>query len=182
MIISANLLAAAAAGAAQAKTGLPQLHVPDFAPQLIWLAITFGALYLLMSRLALPRISEVIEERRLRIQRDLDEAERLKSETERALASYEQALADARTKANGIAKETRDRLAAEVDRERGGVETLINTKLADAEKRIGEMKSRALTEVNSIATDTAGAIVEKLLGRGVDASEIRQAMAAAPAE
>ena len=102
--------AAAVPDTVKAKSGLPQLNVADFAPQLIWLALTFGLLYLIMSRVALPRIGEVIEERSQRIQRDLDEAERLKGETEKALGAYEQALAEARAKAQGIAKETRDKL------------------------------------------------------------------------
>jgi F-type H+-transporting ATPase subunit b len=184
MLTSAAAFAAAAgaAGAAAAKGGLPQLHVPDFAPQLIWLAITFGALYFLMSRVALPRIGEVIEERRQRIQRDLDEAERLKSETEKAIANYEQALADARAKAGGIAKETRATLASEVDAERATVEQEIAAKLADAEARIAKTKSNALSQVNDIAADTASAIVERLLGQKVSVDDVRTALTPAPAE
>lgn len=176
MLPSASVLAAAAAGAAQAKSGLPQLNVPDFAPQLIWLALTFGLLYLIMSRVALPRIGEVIEERSQRIQRDLDEAERLKGETEKALGAYEQALAEARSKAQGIAKETRDRLATEVDAERGSVESQMAAKVADAEKRILDMKSKALAQVSEIAADTASTIVETLTGGKVDVAEVKRAM------
>ena len=100
------------------KSGLPQLNIPDMAPQLIWLALTFGLLYIVLSRVTLPKIASVIEERQNRIQRDLDEAERLKEETDAALAAYEQALAEARGRANGIARETREQLTAEVNGER----------------------------------------------------------------
>lgn len=175
MLSSLTMLAA---GAAQASGGLPQLNAADYAPQLIWLAITFGALYVILSRVALPRISDVIEERQNRIQRDLGEAERLKTETERALAAYEQALAEARAKAQGIARETRDRLGAEVDQERQRVEQTITSQLADAEKRVTETKAAALAKVNEIAADTVGAIVQKVTGATVSADEIRQALAA----
>ena len=81
-----------------------------FEAQLVWLAITFIILYVVISRMALPRIGEVLEERQDRIQRDMDEANRLKEETDKAIANYEEALATARQKANGIAEETRAKL------------------------------------------------------------------------
>jgi len=175
MLLSLTVLAAGAAEAA--KGGLPQLHAPDFAPQLIWLVLTFGALYVLMSRVALPGIAEVLDERQNRIQRDLGEAERLKSETERALAAYEQALAEARAKAQTIARDTRDKLASEVDDERRRVETIIAAKLVEAERRVGETKSAALARVNDVAAETVGAIVNKVSGLEVTADEVRSALA-----
>ena len=111
------------------------LDAGTFVPQLVWLALTFGLLYLLLKRFALPRVGEVIEERRERIQRDLEKAEKLKAETQQALAIYEQALADARAKASALAKDVRDKLAAEIDKERAGVEAQIAAKLADAEAK-----------------------------------------------
>jgi F-type H+-transporting ATPase subunit b len=176
MLASLTALAAAAAAAADKKAGLPQLHLPDFAPQLIWLALTFGFLYFMLSRVALPRVGEVIEERRERIQRDIDEAARLKGETDKAMAEYEQSLADARARAGGIAKDTRDRLAKEVDAERGKVEAQVASKLADAEKRISDMKTRALGQVQDIAAETAGEIVTRLTGVAVSADEARRAL------
>ena len=176
MLASLVVLAAAAGEAAQSSGGLPQLHVPHFSPQLIWLAITFGVLYFILSRWSLPRVAEVIEERRDRIQRDLDEAERLKGETEKALAAYEQELAAARGRASAIARETRDALTAEVDGERGRVDAQVNAKVADAEKRIADMKSKALAQVSEIASDSAGAVVSKLIGAEVSPDEARRAL------
>ena len=182
MLASLAVLVAATAEATEQTGGLPQLNAPDFAPQLIWLAITFGALYFILSRWSLPRITEVIEERRDRIQRDLDEAESLKGETEKALIAYEQELAAARGRAGSIARETREKLAAEVEQERTRVDGQVNAKLADAEKRIAEMKTRALAQVNEIATDTAGSIVEKLIGAEVSAEDARGALEPVPGE
>lgn len=171
------LWVSSAAMAAEGKTGLPQLNTDHFIPQLFWLTLSFIALYLIMSRVALPRVGEVIEERRDRIQRDLDTAERLKGETDKALASYEKALADARSNASSIAKETRDRLSAEVDKEKSKVDGQIGAKLADAENRIAATKSKALASVNEIAIDTAGAVIEKLAGERVSADDIKRALA-----
>ncbi|MGQ0672346.1 MAG: F0F1 ATP synthase subunit B family protein [Hyphomicrobium sp.] len=160
-----------------ALAGLPQLNTDHFAPQLFWLALTFGVLYYIMSRIALPRVGEVIEERRDRIQRDLDAAERLKGETEKALAGYEKALSDARGNAAGIAKETRERLAGEVDKEKSKVDAVIAAKLVDAETRISATKVKALASVGDIATETAGAVLSKLINQTVSADEIRKALA-----
>jgi len=158
------------------KGGLPQLNVPDMAPQLIWLALTFGVLYLVLSRVTLPRIGSILEERQNRIQRDLDEAERLKDETDKALAAYEQSLAEARTNATSIARETRGRLAAEVEKERTKVEAELAGKLANAESRISSMKAEAMANVSDIASETVGDVVKKLIGADVSQDEIRAAL------
>ena len=161
--------------AGQAKV-FPPLDPSTFAPQLFWLALTFGVLYVILSRVALPRVSEVIEERRDRIQRDLDAAERLKDETENALAGYEKALSDARSNASGIAREERETLNAEVTAEQAKVEDQISAKLAEAETRIDETKKKALSGVNTIAADTAVAIVSKLLGQDISIDEAKRAL------
>src|ERR1700741_3893712 len=150
-------------GAGQVKVFSP-LDPGTVVPQLFWLALTFGLLYVLLKRFALPRVGEVIEERRERIQRDLQKAEELKVETEQALATYEKALAEAPAKAGGIAKDIRDKLAAELDAERSKVEAEIAAKTSAAEARIAQSKASAMARVNEIAADTAGAIVARLTG------------------
>ena len=165
-----------AAQAAEKVGGMPQLDPSGFEPQLIWLAITFVTLYFLLPRIALPRIGEVIEERRDRIQRDIDEAERLNAETERAIAAYEQALAEARAKAHAIAQEARAALDAEVAEERGRVEAEIAERTAKAEARIASARDAAMAHVDEVAADTAAAILEKLIGARASPDEIRRAI------
>ena len=155
----------------------PPFDPGSFAPQLVWLAICFGALYVLLARVALPKIGGVLAERSDRIQRDLNEAERMKTETDAALKAYEQSLADARGKAQTIAKDTRDRIATQLDRDRQKADLENAAKIAEMEKRIASNKTRALASVNDIAADTAGSIVSKLLGRDIPADEIRAALA-----
>lgn len=162
--------------AAEAKGGLPQLNVHDFAPQLIWLFASFVVLYWLMAWVALPKVGGVIEERAQRIQRDLDEAARLKGETEKALADYEASLTSARTRAGGIAKDIRDKLNAEVEAERVRVEKQVASRLADAEKRIQDLKSRALNDVGQIATETAEAILGQLQGKPAARAAVESAV------
>jgi F-type H+-transporting ATPase subunit b len=160
----------------------PPLDPGTFVPQLFWLAVTFGLLYLLIKRLVLPRVGAVIDERRERIERDLAKAETLKVETEQALASYERALGEARARASAIGKEMHDRRAAEIDQERAKVDAEIARKLADAEARIAQSKTRAMAGVGEIAGDTAGAIVARLLGKEVSKDEVRRALVQRAAE
>ena len=162
---------------AAAPEVFPPFDPRTFSAQLFWLALSFGALYFLMARIALPRIGEVIEERRDRIQRDLDEAARMKMETDAALKAYEQSMADARGKAQGLAKDTRDKLAAQTEAERHRVEGQLNAKLVETEKRIADTKTRALTSVDEIASSTAADVVTALTGKQVSADEVRQALA-----
>lgn len=180
MNMLATVAAEAAADAAHAGGGgLPQLNVETFAPQLFWLVLTFASLFFFLWKVALPRIGEVIEERSDRITRDIEAAQRLKSETDKALADYEKALADARAKASGIAKETREQISAQTQSKKAGVEKTLAAKLADAERRISESKVKALSAVNDIAADTAGAVVSQLIGQSVSADEVKKALASA---
>ncbi len=157
----------------------PPLDATTFAPQLFWLALTFGLLYVLLKRFALPRVGEILDERQARIQRDLDKAEGLKVETQQALAGYEQSLSDARGRAQGIAADVRNKLMQEIDGERAKIDAEIARQAADAEARIDGSKQKALSNVNDIATDTASAIVAKLLGKEVSRDEIQSALSRA---
>jgi F-type H+-transporting ATPase subunit b len=172
---------AAPESAVHAKA-FPPLDPGTFAPQLVWLALTFGLLYLVLKKVALPRVGEVIEERRDRVKRDLEQAEKLKADTEAAIAGYEQALAEARAKANGMAKEMRDKLTSEIDKERAKVEAEIGSKLAEAERRIADTKARALAGVGDIASEVAGAIVARLIGKEVTKDEVKRALMQRAAE
>jgi F-type H+-transporting ATPase subunit b len=159
----------------------PPFDPASFGGQLLWLAITFGALYLLMSRVALPRIGSILDTRRTRIEGDLKEAERLRQETEKAAAAYEAALAEARKNAHGIAEETRAGIKADIDGRRADVEAGLSKRVADAEARIQSDKDAALANVGSIAAETAQALVAKISGT-VTAAEARAAVAAVTKE
>jgi len=161
---------------------MPQLNPLDWAPQLIWLVITFGVLYLLMKWVALPKIGSVIEMRQGRIAGDLEAADKLRRETQEAIAAYEQALAEAKARAHGIAQEARNRLKDEVAAERTALERDLSAKSAEAEAQIHQAKVSALKEVNAVASDTAAEIVRRLIGIAPTKPEVSAAVAAARKE
>lgn len=180
--------AADAHGVTETHTGteahseaFPPFDPAYFGGQLLWLAITFGALYLLMSRVALPRIGSILETRRTRIEGDLKEAERLRQETEKAAAAYEAALSEARGNAHAIAEETRAGIKADIDGRRADVEAGLAKRVSEAEARITADKDAALTNVGAIAAETAQALVAKISG-SVTAAQAKAAVAAASKE
>lgn len=141
---------------------MPHFDASSFASQLFWLAVTFTALYVLMSKLVLPRIGDILEERQRRISDDLDMAERLKTETEAAIATYEKALADARAAAQAEIARTLDANAAEAAKRHAEMDALLAAKIAESEERIHSARRDALAEVNGIAIEVAAAIVERI--------------------
>ncbi len=159
----------------------PPFDSTTFASQLLWLAITFGLLYLVMKRVALPRIGSILEERRDRIDGDIAEAERLQQKTDAAIASYEAALAEARANAHAIAEETRAKNRAVLDEKRKAVEEDLARKVSDAEARIADAKTAALGHVDEIATDIAQTVVAQLAG-AVSEEAARDAVAKAGKE
>ncbi|WP_436642927.1 F0F1 ATP synthase subunit B [Microbaculum sp. FT89] len=159
--------------------GMPQLDFTGYAPQIVWLVITFVALYMLMSKVALPRIATVIEHRRDRIASDLDAAARLKEETDEVIAAYEAELAEARGRAHQIAAETRDKLNSELAGERAEVEAGLAKKTAEAEMRIADTKAKAMAEVDTAAADAATEIVTALTGLKPTKAEIDKAVVSA---
>lgn len=155
----------------------PPMDASTFPSQVFWLVIFFGLLYLLMSRLALPKMAAVLEKRHRTIEGDLAKATALKNETEAAVQAYEKALADARAKAQGIAAETRAKMNAEIDAERAALDKKISAKTAEAEARIAAAKASAMKDVGEVAAETAAEIVSELTGASVSKAEAAKAIA-----
>jgi F-type H+-transporting ATPase subunit b len=159
--------------------GFPPFQSQTYASQLVWLVIAFVLLYVLMAKLALPRVGGIIENRQKRIADDVAEAGRLKQQSDEAVAAYEKALADARGRAQAIANETRERQAAEAEATRKKVEDELNVKLAAAEKTIAATKQAAMSNVRAIAEEAAAAIVERLIGAAPSQKAVADAVAEA---
>ena len=154
----------------------PPFDAHTFASQLFWLVLAFIALYLLMSRIALPRIASILEARRQRVEDDLAEAQRFKDASDAAIAAHEKALAEARGRAQTLANETRAKAAAAAEARRKEVDAKLNARIAEAEKAIAGTRSAAMGNVRSIAGEAAGAIVERLTGIAPAGEEVAEAV------
>lgn len=161
------------------EAGFPPFDSSTYPSQLLWLAITFGLFYLFLKRVVLPRLGGIIEIRRDRIAKDLDQAARLKQEADAAIAAYEQGLAEARKRANQIGQQARDGAKGEAEAARRSVEAGLEAKLDEAEARIAGIKAAAMSDVGAIAEETAAAIVQALVGGSVSKAAVAAAVKSA---
>src|SRR5204863_424878 len=163
--------------AAAAEHGMPQLDISTFTPQLVWLVIWFVVLYVLMAKLALPRVAAAMEARRQRREGDLARATQLRADAEAASAAYQKALAEARAQAQSTIKETSDRLAADAAERQRALAAILAGQIAEAERiaaqaardlqqslerrqrlaeeRIAQAESKAIDEIRAAAVDVA---------------------------
>jgi F-type H+-transporting ATPase subunit b len=164
--------------AAEHAGGLPQLNFETWPSQVFWLIVALIVLYYLMSRIALPRIASVLEERADAIAGDLDRAEELKRKAEEAERAYKQALADARAKAQAIAAETRAEIQKEIDAAMARADAEISARTAEGEKRIAEIRDSAIQSVRQVAEEAAVAVVDRIMPGVAEEDTVRSAVQA----
>jgi F-type H+-transporting ATPase subunit b len=158
------------------KAPFPPFQKDTFASQLVSLLIAFVALYLIVSRIALPRVGSLLEARQNAIDGDLAEAQKLKDASSAALQAYESELAAARSRAQAISAETREKLNAASEAERKTLEGRLSLKLAEAEKTIASTRDTAMSNVRGIAAEAAAAIVQRLTGLAPDSKSVDSAV------
>jgi F-type H+-transporting ATPase subunit b len=175
--------AGSAATQQQGKSGgMPQLEFGDFPPQLIWLAISFVLLLILMSKVAMPRVASTIEQRETRIKGDLDRAERVKIEADTALAAYQKTIADARAKAQGELRQTQAEIAAETAKREAAFAQQMAERTKAAEDGIAQAKTRALTDLRGVGGEITGSVLAKVAGLRPPAAQIQAAVDVAMTE
>ena len=157
--------------------GMPQLDFSTWGNQIFWLVITLVVIYLILSRVALPRIASVLAERQGTITNDIAAAEDLKAKAQDAEAVYDKALIDARAEAGRIVAETKAGIQADLDKAIATADTKIAAKAAEGEKVIAEIRAGALDNVKVVAKDTAKEIVAAMGGKA-DAKSITAAVTA----
>jgi len=155
----------------------PPFDPANFAPLLIWLAISFALLYFLMAKIALPRVHDILQTRQAKINEDLKNANQMRAEAKEAGAAHDKMLAEARAKAQALAQETHARLHGETEAKRHALEAELSAKLVAAEAQIADTKTKAMGNVQTIAQEAAAAIVQHLTGKPADAAAITAAFA-----
>lgn len=185
-VMAAPVLAATAEKAAEHggehAGGLPQLNPATFPTQIFWLALSFGALYWLLSKKALPVVAQVLEDRQARISADLSKAAGLKEEAENVMATVDKALADARSQAQALIAEAVSAIEAENQAKQSALNTQIADRLREAEARIAAAKEQALTNVRGEAAGIVREIASKLAGIDADPAQAEAAVAAVTEE
>ncbi|GAB4362705.1 MAG: F0F1 ATP synthase subunit B [Kiloniellaceae bacterium] len=155
---------------------MPQLDPAVWPTQLFWLAITFSILYLVIWRVALPRIADVLEARQRKLDDDLKKAAALKDEAETILAEYEKMRADAQASAHAVLQKTQNEMKAEAERQSHDVAARLAKQTEEAEARIAEAKAAALASLEGTVSEVVAAATEKLIGVKAGDQEIARAV------
>jgi F-type H+-transporting ATPase subunit b len=167
----AGLAAVVASGTVLAKEGsggMPQLDYHLFAPQLVWLAIAFVALYLVMSRLAVPAIADTLTKRQAKIQGDLDAAEMANEETRALVVAYEKRLADAREDARRLTRERGEADGAVATARFNELHDRLAKQIDEAEKRIAAQRDDVMAGLEHMARDIGQDVYAKIAGQAAD--------------
>jgi F-type H+-transporting ATPase subunit b len=166
-------------GGAWAAGSMPQLVPEDMVPQLVWLAVLFAVLYLLMSAIAVPRISATLEARDAKISGDLAAAEKANDDARAAIETYNQKLIAAREGARGLTREREEADAAAAAARLSQLSERIGAQIAEAEKHIGEQRASALSGLEQMANEVAESAYAKLVGQPADAGALNAKVASA---
>jgi len=161
---------------------MPQLEVSTYISQIFWLIVCFSFLYYLLSKKALPRVAEVLEARADHIRSDLDQAQRLKTDAEDALARYEQVVAEAQGKAQAQIADIQAKLQTEAADAQAKLDEKLAKQVADAEARIAKARSDALSDLDDAALSTAQAAAERLAGLKISKTDAKAALDAVQKE
>ncbi len=155
---------------------MPQLDVTTFAPQLVWLSITFFVMFMIMWKVAVPKIADALETRQMRVEDNLKKAEDLKREAEATLAAYEKALADARAEAHDEIQKIQNDLQDAAEKEEAEQTAKLEEKLAASEKAIAKEVAKAMESVRGVAIEVAVGAVERLTGEAPDMPAVEKAV------
>ena len=155
---------------------MPQMEFADYVPQIVWLVITFATLYFLMAKLALPRITDILETRQRRLDHDLELTGTLRDEATAALAEYESAVAAARGESELILAEAHERIHSEARQQLDDLNARLEGEIAESEARIGNIMTQAMGELAVAASDAARTATERLIGFEVSEERARDAV------
>ncbi len=167
-LAASPLLAQEAAPEAQASGGLPQFDPHWFPSQILWLAITFAAMYGIFSVLVLPAIGGTLETRRQRIEGDLASAERMKGEAEAAHKAFEASLDNARAEASRIVVDVHNALKARAESNAKAFRETMESEMAALETRLAKAKKAAMDDMHTIAAEVANEAARKIVGLDLD--------------
>ena len=164
------------AGDAHEKGGFPPFETEHFPSQIFWLVLCFVTLYLILSRIGLPRIANILETRQHKLSSDIETAKNLRTEADQMKISYEESLAQARQKAHEMANAARDEAKAEAETKRKAAEQKLNKKMAEAEQKITQLRDDAMSRVEDVAAEAAADIHQLLLGNAPTAGKLKSAV------
>ena len=152
--------------------GMPQLNPEFWVSQIFWLTITFGILYIILSKLILPKISANLESRKSQISDNIEAASKQREESDTKLKEYDEIILKSKTEAKNIFNQTREKVLKDINTKREVLDKQIDEEIQKAEEEIKKLKLEAPKKINKIAIETSSELIQKLIGAGVNNSSI----------
>ena len=154
------------------KSGMPQLNPEFWISQIFWLVLTFGMLYILLSKLILPKISKNLETRKSQILENIEAAEKQREESEQKIKDYNKIINDGKTEAKNYFSQAREKILKDINKKKEGLENDINDEINKAEIEIQNLKKKSSEKINKIAIETSANLIHQLLGVEINNSSI----------
>ena len=152
--------------------GMPQLNPEFWISQIFWLTLTFGILYVVLSKLILPKISANLELRKSQIQENIEAAEKQRKDSESKLKEYDNIILKSKLEAKNIFKDAREKLLKDINSKKESLDEQIDEEIKKVEQEIEELRKSAPKKINKIAIETSSELVKKLIGAEVNNSSI----------
>ncbi len=155
---------------------MPQLDFATFPSQLFWLAVNFALLYWLMTKIALPRVGNILQSRAAAIKADLAGAAKLKAEAENILLNYDKTLAEAKNRARYLIKQATDDIQFEQTKQMAALEKKLESRMMESQNKLHAAKTKVLQEIKPLSAELADVMVKKLLHQILDNGDDKQIM------
>ena len=152
--------------------GMPQLNPEFWISQIFWLIITFGILFIVLTKVILPKISNNLETRKSQILENIETADRQKEESQKKIDEYEKIILDSKLKAKSYFNEAREKILDDINKKRVALEKDLDEEIGEVEKELSDLKNKSGEKINKIAAETSSELIKELIGEEVNSSSI----------
>ena len=152
--------------------GMPQLNPEFWISQIFWLIITFGILFIVLTKVILPKISDNLETRKSQILENIETADKQKEESQKKIDEYEKIILDSKLKAKSYFNEAREKILDDINKKRAALEKDLDEEISEVEKELSDLKNKSGEKINKIAAETSAELIKELIGEDVNSSSI----------
>ena len=152
--------------------GMPQLNPEFWISQIFWLIITFGILFIVLTKVILPKISDNLETRKSQILENIETADKQKEESQKKIEEYEKIILDSKLKAKSYFNEAREKILDDINKKRAALEKDLDEEIDEVEKELSDLKNKSGEKINKIAAETSAELIKELIGEEVNSSSI----------
>ena len=152
--------------------GMPQLNPEFWISQILWLIITFGILFIVLTKVILPKISDNLETRKSQILENIETADKQKEESQKKIDEYEKIILESKLKAKSYFNEAREKILDDINKKRTALEKDLDEEISGVEKELSDLKIKSGEKINKIAAETSAELIKELIGEEVNSSSI----------